>query len=122
MASVFNPDDYLNVVADHIIQTLQADPELASGGSLEIKKWEQEIREDAASFNDIDLPAVSAAAAETHETLDGFGGRMSVEFPCQVIVTTAGGTEIDVAQEAKRIGSRVVRAVRQQDHPAKDTM
>ena len=120
MASIYSPDDYLNVVADHIIQTLTLDAELGSGGSLEIKNWEQEIREDAASFSDYELPAVSATTTGTAEELEGFGGRMTVEFQCAVVVTTAGGKEADVAQEAKRIGSRVVRAVRQQEMPAKE--
>lgn len=120
MATAFESDDYLNVAADHIIQTLQLDAELGGGGSLEIKKWEPEIREDAGSFNDIDLPAVSAACFGVAEELTGFGGRMRSTFQCSVIVTTAGGDETGTAQEAKRIAMRVARLLRQQQGPNKE--
>ena len=57
--SAFSSDDTYNVIAEHVIEALQADAKLGSGGALAIKKWEQELRESAGDYNENELPAVA---------------------------------------------------------------
>ena len=76
--SAFQSDDYYNVIAEHVLETLQADSKLADAGALDVKTWEQELREDAGDFNSNELPAVSVTCdlSSVEETVKSFAARV----------------------------------------------
>ena len=117
--SAFSNDDTYNVVAEHVIEALQLDTKLGSGGALEIKLWEQELREDAASYNDNELPAIAVAVRIGGEDVISIGDRLEDGFIATIMTITGGGRLREIVQEAKRIAARVERVMRQQHLPDK---
>jgi len=113
-----------NLLAEKVIATLAADTVLASGGALEVKLWEQEFRDDAASFSDNELPAVSAAVVHSGgEVVEWKSGWHTAEFTAQILVTAAGNfssagtyaTPDAASIKARQIANRIERLCRQQN-------
>lgn len=109
--------DWVNLVEKHVINTLAADSELGAGGSLEIKTWESEGREDASQYSPYELPAVIADAVLTG---DGPGRALGADersVRVMVSVITEAGGQFRRKKQAKQIVSRIDRIGRQQGRP-----
>jgi hypothetical protein len=120
MATDFNSDDTFNVIEDHIKQTLEADTKFASGGALEIKTFEQEHRDDIASYVSNQLPAISIeVAVQTLEDV-AIGDLVEYGYLAHMLLITEGGQTIALAkQDAKYYAARAVRVLQQQHYPDK---
>jgi hypothetical protein len=124
----FTTDDVYNILAEKVIATLAADAKLGSGGALVVATWEQGFRENAASFNDNELPAVSVQVGPVGEELvEHKSGWHSKEFAASILATTAGkfntaGTYAtpDAAEvEALQYAARIERVLWQQNDYSK---
>ncbi len=112
--SSFNNDDYYNVIAEHIIEALQADAKLGTGGDYAIATWDAEFRDgDASVYNANELPAVAVA-------VDGAGAEEqnlnadTETFSASVLVITTGGRIQTVSQDVKKYAARIERVMKQQ--------
>ena len=118
--SAFSNWDTYNVIAEHIIETLQTDVELAALGSLEIQTWEAETRETSAEYNDNQVPAVAVEVVAGGLEINPLSLMQVGTYSALVIATTGGGAVLEtVKQQAKRIGARIERVLRQQNRPEK---
>jgi len=120
MASDYASDDYYNVLADHVVQALQADAKLGpgSGDALEVTTWEEEFRGDAAKYNANELPAVAVECGLSSRDPAAVGTDMKV-FAVTVFVVTGAGREQLVDRTAKHFAARIERVMEQQDDPNK---
>ena len=116
--SAFNSDDIYNVIAEHIIEALQADSKLGTGGTLSIKKWEQELREDAGDYNENELPAV-AITVDLSEQDEQTNDQDRVVYLALIMVYIQGGRLITTAKNIKYYAARVERVMQQQHYTAK---
>lgn len=117
--SEYGSDDTYNVIAEHVIEALQADPKLGTGGDLEVKTWEQEPREDASLYDEHELPAVSVTASLSGEDVVALDDRMEYGYQVLIEVVVGGGVLRTVIQDAKKYAARVERVMRQQHLPDK---
>lgn len=118
--SAFSSWDTYNVIAEHIIEALQADTELAALGSLEIQTWEPETRETSAEYNDNELPAIAVEVVHSAGEINPLSKMQQGEYSAVVLITTGGQAVLEtVKQQAKRIAARVERVLRQQNRPSK---
>jgi hypothetical protein len=117
--SAFSSWDTYNVIAEHIIETLQADTEFATSGSLEIQTWEAETR-DPESYNDYELPAIAVEVMHSGAEINPLSKMTRAEYTAAVFTITGGQAVLQTAkQQAKRIAARVERALKQQNRPSK---
>lgn len=117
--SAFNSWDTYNVIAEHIIETLQTDS-LLEGGSLDIVTWEAETREDSAQYNDNELPAVAVEVVHSGAEINPLSKMVTGSYGALIITTTGGGADLKtIKQQAKRIAGRIERVLRQQNRPTK---
>ena len=111
--TAFQTDDNYNVVAEHVIEALQADTKLAAAGPLEIKTWEQEFRDSAAAFNANELPAVAVSC-----DLSGQDEASTEEdrrlYVATVWVVTGGERLKNMLQTVKAYAARIERVMQQQ--------
>jgi len=118
--SAFSSWDTYNVIAEHVIETLQTDTELATAGSVEIATWESEPRETAAEYNDHELPAVSVDVVHAGQEIIPLSKMTSATFSVVIITTTGGQASLIAAKQmAKRIAARIERVLRQQNRANK---
>lgn len=117
--SAFDNDDTYNVIAEHVLEALQADAKLGTDGDLEIATWEQELREHAGMYNDNELPAVAATIHLGSQEVVTLGDRLENGFGGLIMVYTTGGQLRDTVQLAKRIAARIERVMQQQHLPDK---
>jgi hypothetical protein len=118
--SAFSSWDTYNIIAEHIIEALQTDTELATSGSLEIQTWEAETRETSSEYNDNELPAVAVEVVHSSGEINPLSKLQRGEYSAVVLVTTGGQAVLEtVKQQAKRIAARVERVLRQQNRPSK---
>lgn len=116
--TAFQTDDYYNVVAEHVIEALQADTKLADAGALDVKTWEQELRDDAGSFNANELPAISVTCDLSSVEVTGTQEIRKL-FAVTVWVVTDGARQQNAAQAVKAYAARVERVMNQQDAESK---
>ena len=120
MASTFNSDDTFNVIEDHLKQALAADTKLTSGGTLEIKTWEQEHRDDVSSYTENELPASSIEVGVQTATDIAIGDLVEYSYLAHILLITRGGQTLSLLQsEAKYYAARFVRVLQQQHYPTK---
>lgn len=118
--SVFSNWDIYNVIAEHVIEALQADSVLGSGGGDEIATWDAETRETAAEYNDFELPAIAVEVIHSGQEINPLSLHTTAVYGATMWITTGGDATLEtVKQTAKRIGARVERTMRQQNRPAK---
>ena len=110
--SAFNSDDTYNVIAEHVIESLQADARLGTGGALAIKKWEQELREDAGVYNVNELPAV-AVTVDLSGQAEASTGQDRATYMALVLVCVTGGRLINVKKTVKYYAARIERVMQQ---------
>lgn len=117
--SAFSNWDVYNVIAEHIIETLQTDTVL-NGGTIGIQTWEAETRETAAEYNDHELPAIAVQVFHSGNEINPLSNMVRSTYSAIVLSTTAGDASLTVAkQAAARIAARVERLIRQQNRPSK---
>jgi hypothetical protein len=116
--SSFQTDDYYNVVAEHVLEALQADAKLGTSGALEVKTWEQELREDAGDFNANELPAVSVTCDLSGVEVTGTHS-IRKQFSVTIWVVTDGARMQVAAQTVKAYAARIERCMNQQDAESK---
>tara|TARA_R110000824_G_scaffold152470_1_gene323702 strand:+ start:22850 stop:23368 length:519 start_codon:yes stop_codon:yes gene_type:complete len=116
--SAFQSDDYYNVIAEHVLETLQADSKLADAGALDVKTWEQELREDAGDFNSNELPAVSVTC-DLSSVEDTGTQQFRRHFAVTVWIVTDGARMQNAAQTVKSFAARVERSMNQQEAETK---
>ncbi len=116
--SAYNNDDTYNVIAEHVIEALQADSKLGSGGALAIKKWEQELREDAGDYNENELPAI-AVTVDLSEQDEVRVDQDRTVFLALIMIYTSGGRAITVRKNIKYYAARVERVMQQQHYTSK---
>jgi len=119
MASDYNSDDTFNVIEDHLIQALQADAKLGTGGALEVATWEQEHRNAISGYNENELPAISVEVGIAPAELLAIGDRMAWHYPTGIYIVITGGTLAYQKQTVKYFAARVVRVLQQQHYPDK---
>ena len=117
MASEFNNDDTFNVIEDHIQQTLAADTKFASGGSLEINLFEEEHREDVATYTETQLPAISIEVNISGTPTDPTADQAEYAYLASIIITVGGGEVAQLRERSKYFGARAVRILQQQHDP-----
>ena len=116
--SAFNSDDTYNVIAEHVIEALQADAKFGSGGALAIKKWEQELRESAGDYNENELPAVAVTVdLSTQDEIRQDQDR--TVYMALVMLYAAGGRLLTVQKNVKYYAARIERVMQQQYYTAK---
>lgn len=117
--SAFSSWDTYNVIAEHIIETLQTDS-LLEGGALDIVTWDAETRENAAVYNDYELPAVAVEVVHSGQEINPLSKMQTATYSALIITTTDGESDLQAAKQlAKRIASRIERVLRQQNRPSK---
>ena len=116
--TAFVTDDYYNVLAEHVLEALQADVKLADAGALDVKTWEQELREDAGEFNSNELPSVSVAVDLSTVEVTGTQ-QIRRQFAVTIWVVTDGARQKNAAQTVKAYAARIERAMNQQDAESK---
>lgn len=117
--SAFSSYDTYNIIAEHIIETLQTDSML-EGGALDIVTWDAETRENAAVYNDHELPAVAVEVVHSGQEINPLSKMLTATYSAIIITTTLGDADLKTAkQQAKRIASRIERVLRQQNRPTK---
>lgn len=118
--SAFSNWDIYNVISEHLIETLQTDAELGSGGSLEIATWDAEPRETASEYNDHELPAIAVDVAHSGNEINPLSKLTASTYSAVIITTTGGQADLTtVKQLAKRIAARIERVLRQQGRATK---
>ena len=116
----FSNDDIWNVIEQHIVEALQADAKLGTGGALEIATWEQELREDVGTYQSNQLPAVGVEViGQSAPDVIGIGDTVDYTYQAIVVIATTGGTLATVKADTKYYGSRAVRVLQQQHYPDK---
>lgn len=109
--------DWLNVVEEKLLATLQGDSELGTGGSLEIKTWENEAREDAGQYQGRELPAMSCDVSLLGDgSSEPLGANIRI-FRAQVLFVTEAGGKDRRKTVAKQIAARVGRVMDLQIYP-----
>ena len=111
--TAFQTDDYYNVIAEHVLETLQADAKLADLGALDVKTWEQELREDAGQFNANELPAVSVTCDLSSQDEAAIAEDRRV-YAVTIWVVTDGARMQNAAQTVKAYAARIERVMQQQ--------
>tara|TARA_Y100000310_G_scaffold297406_1_gene330387 strand:+ start:2371 stop:2904 length:534 start_codon:yes stop_codon:yes gene_type:complete len=120
MTSAFNSDDTFNVIEEHIKQTLAADTKFAAGGTLEIKTFEQEHREDASSYGENELPAISIEVGVQSQEEVAIGDLVEYQYLAHILIVTTGGQTQKLLQtELKYYAARATRILQQQHYPTK---
>jgi hypothetical protein len=116
--TAFQTDDYYNVIAEHVIEALQADAKLTDSGTLDVKVWEQEFREDAGEYNANELPAVAVSCdlSSQDEANTQTDRRL---YAVTVWVITKGSRLQNATQEVKAYAARIERCMQQQHATAK---
>ena len=116
--TAYQTDDIYNVVPEHVIEALQADAKLGSGGALAVKTWEQEFRATAAEYNANELPAVAVTCDLAGVTAVSTG-ELTRAFMVTVWVVTEGGRKTATEQTVKAYAARIERALQQQHDSGK---
>lgn len=118
MASSYNSDDIYMVLADKINQTLALETIFASGGDLEIKTFEEELREDAGEYGENELPAIATACDLADRDEENIAQDV-IYFTALVMCYTKGARLQNAKKEAKRIAANVERSMEQQSQSDK---
>ena len=116
--TAFQTDDWYNVVPEHVIEALQDDTKLGTGGTLAIKTWEPEFRDGADEYNENELPALAVTcdlAGTTAVALE----QLTRAFVVTVWVVTDSGRKKNTEQSVKAYAARVERAMQQQHDASK---
>lgn len=113
MASDYSSDDIYMVLADHINQTIVAETIFASGGALEIKTSEEELRADAGEYGLNELPAI-AVACDLSDADEENIAQDIVYFTALVMIYTKGARLQNAKKEAKRYAANIERVMEQQ--------
>lgn len=123
MAETYSNYDTWNVVKYHVVQALQADSYLKTGGTLAVKTWDQELPEDAGVYQANLLPAVAVEVVGQYPE-DEVGFPDYVDWAWQVVigVVVAGGELSQVKILTKRYVARVIRVLLQQHVPTKQLL
>jgi len=117
--SAFSSWDTYNVIAEHIIETLQGDSVL-NGGALGIQTFESETRETSAEYNDNELPAIAVEVVHAGQEINPLSKMQTATYSALIITTTSGNVSLTLAKQlAKRIAARIERLLRQQNRPDK---
>ena len=117
--SAFSSWDTYNVIAEHIIETLQGDSVL-NGGVLGIQTFESETRETSAEYNDNELPAIAVEVVHAGQEINPLSKMQTATYSALIITTTSGNVSLTLAKQlAKRIAARIERLLRQQNRPDK---
>lgn len=117
--SAFSSWDTYNVIAEHIIETLQGDSVL-NGGALGIQTFESETRETSAEYNDNELPAIAVEVVHSGQEINPLSKMQQATYSALIITTTSGDVTLTNAKQlAKRIAARIERLLRQQNRPDK---
>jgi len=111
--TAFQTDDYYNVIAEHVIETLKLDAKLADSGALDVKLWEQEFREDAGEYNTNELPAV-AVTCDLSQQAEASVAEDRRVYVVTVWVITDGGRKTNVEKSVKAYAARIERVMQQQ--------
>ena len=119
MASSYNNDDTFNVIEEHVKQALQADTKFASGGTLEIKKWEEEHRDDIGTYTEAQLPACSIEVNVSGVATDPTTDQLDYPYLAHVVIATGGGNLAQLRKDAKYFAARAVRVLQQQHYDDK---
>ena len=118
--SAFNSWDVYNVLPEHWIEVLRGDAVLGSGGALEVKTWEDYIRENVGEYNDNELPAIGVHVYHGDQEFLPLSKWRQVQYIAVVYCTTRGYADINLAlREARQIAVRVERVAVQQSRPNK---
>lgn len=116
----FNNDDIWNVIEQHIVEAMQADAKLKTGGALAIATWEQELREDVGTYQSNQLPAVGVEVlGQSAPEVVAIGDTVDYIYDAMIVMTTTGGTLPQVKKDTKYYGARAVRVLQQQHYPDK---
>lgn len=108
-------DDVWNLIEEHIIEALQADADLGTGGELAIATWETELPEDVGVYQANLLPAVAVEVTGQYaEELIGIPDLADWTYDVTIVVTVAGGTLTQVKTRTKRYVARIIRCLLQQ--------
>lgn len=116
--TAFSTDDYYNVLAEHVIEALQADTKLDDAGALDVALWELEFREHAGLYNANELPVVAVTVDGAGESTEQIGSiRRSYEV--SIWVVTDGGRKDETEKTVKAFAARIERVMGQQGDPTK---
>lgn len=103
-----------NVLEEHVIEDLQLDAELKSGGALEVKEWAEEIAETADSLRDDKLPRVACEVATlVSEDESTIGGNVIHVYAGTVEVIDARGDKAGRLEQVKSLVARIERRLMQ---------
>ena len=117
--ATYASDDWLNVIEDHLTRALQDDADLGTDGDLEITTWDQELRHDAASYMDTELPAcITQCKLPVNGSMVGVD-QLRIGFPIQVWFALSAADEQRRQKLAKEYLARGLRVLLQQHVPGK---
>ena len=115
----YSGDDLYNIAAEFVIKALKEDTAMGSGGSYEVNTWEQEHREDYASYFDYQLPAVSAEAILSSQTVEQISGEIQVGILGTVVVTREARDLPTLKSDLAEHSTRIERMLTQQNLPTR---
>jgi len=111
--------DIYNVLEEHVIEGLQQDAELKSGGSLEVKEWAEEIADLADSVRDDKMPRVACAILTLANQDDGNTSDNEIRrYEGIVEAIDSRGSKATRLQVAKRLAARIERRLSQAFWPS----
>ena len=120
MASDYNSDDTFNVIEQHIVQAIQADTKLGTGGDLAIATFEQEHRDDLSTYGDNQLPACSVEVVVQSLEEIAIGDHVEYGYLAHLLIITGGGKTLQLMRaDIKYYAARVIRVLQQQHYPEK---
>jgi len=112
--SAYESWQFYNVLEEHVIEDLQTDAELASGGTYQVNQWAQEIADTAQTLRDDYLPRVACEVVSLRsEDYSTIAGNMIRVYGGIVEVIAQRGSLANRLSLCKAIAARIERRLSQ---------
>lgn len=105
--------DY-SVIQGNVIEVLEADSKLGSGGSLALATTRQRHLENVEEYSTIGLPAASVEAHFLSSSKEPIGSQTVREFQISIVLVVEGYDYRTTKQELKRYAARIERVMSEQ--------